>query len=140
MLGIINSFNGAVGSYAQATIIDAGAIVVASVVAVDLTGVTDRASYKTALKNALDGFASGSSLTITVYVVDGATFPDGLTGAPKAAIADAATNAPTNLNVLTTLLGTLTGEVNATNAKQNDLATKFNTLKAELAALGLIST
>ena len=57
---------------------------------------------------------------------------------------DAATNAPTNLNVLTTLLGSLTGEVNATNTKQNalaakynDLAVKFNTLLDHLEAQGL---
>lgn len=58
---------------------------------------------------------------------------------------DAATNAPTNLNVLTTVLGTLTGEVNATNAKQNalaakynDLSTKFNTLLDRLEAKGIL--
>lgn len=44
------------------------------------------------------------------------------------AATNAATNAPTNLNVVTTLLGALTGEVNATNTKQNDLATKYNDL------------
>ncbi len=44
------------------------------------------------------------------------------------AATNAATNAPTNLNPVTTLLGSLTGEVNATNAKQNDLAAKYNDL------------
>jgi hypothetical protein len=60
------------------------------------------------------------------------------------AATDAATNAPTNLNVLTTLLGNLTGEVNATNAKQNalaakynDLALRFNTLLGHLESQGL---
>jgi hypothetical protein len=47
-------------------------------------------------------------------------------------IADAATNAPTNLNTITTLLGVLTGEVNAANERYNDLATKFNTLLSHL--------
>lgn len=55
--------------------------------------------------------------------------------ASGAHIADAATNAatnsPTNLNPVTTLLGGLTGEVNATNAKQNDLAAKYNDLAAK---------
>lgn len=70
------------------------------------------------------------SITATAHINDGAT--------------DAATNSPTNLNVLTTLLGSLTGEVNATNAKQNalaskynDLATKFNTLMDHLESQSL---
>lgn len=57
---------------------------------------------------------------------------------------NAETNAPTNLNTLTTVLSVLTGEVNSTNAKQNDLATKyndlatkFNTLMDHLEAQGL---
>lgn len=41
---------------------------------------------------------------------------------------DAPTNAPTNLNVVTTLLGTLTDEVNDTNQKLNDTAGKYNDL------------
>jgi hypothetical protein len=53
-------------------------------------------------------------------------------------INDAATNAPTDLNVLTTLLGTLTGEVNATNSKQNDLASKFNSLLDRLESQGIL--
>ena len=59
---------------------------------------------------------------------------------------NAATDAPTNLNTVTTLLGSLTGQVNSTNAKQNDLATKyndpatkFNTLLSHLEAQGLQS-
>lgn len=59
---------------------------------------------------------------------------------PRAHIADAATNAPTNLNVVTTLLGALVGQVNDTNTKQNDLAAKFNTLLDRLEAAGLLAT
>lgn len=51
------------------------------------------------------------------------------------AATNAATNAPTNLNVVTTLLGSLTGEVNATNTKQNDLATKYNDLATKFNTL-----
>lgn len=51
------------------------------------------------------------------------------------AATNAATNAPTSLNVLTTLLGGLTGEVNATNTKQNDLATKYNDLATKFNSL-----
>lgn len=72
----------------------------------------------------------GETIVAAAHIADAAT--------------DAATNAPTNLNVVTTLLGTLTGEVNATNAKQNalaakynDLATKFNVLMDHLEAQGL---
>lgn len=62
-----------------------------------------------------------------------------LSNAPQAAIADAPADATTNYNVVTTLLGTLVGAVNTANAKQNDIATKLNTLLAELRTLGLIS-
>lgn len=58
--------------------------------------------------------------------------------------ANAATNAPTNLNTVSTVLGTLVGEVNATNTKlndvstkYNDLSTKFNTLLSHLETQGL---
>lgn len=54
-------------------------------------------------------------------------------------IADCATDAPTNLNVITTLLGTLTSQVNSTNAKQNDIATKLNLVLDRLEGLGLLA-
>lgn len=54
-------------------------------------------------------------------------------------------NSPTNLNLVTTLLGTLVGQVNSTNANQNTiadnlnaLATAFNALLTELQALGIL--
>lgn len=59
---------------------------------------------------------------------------------------NAVTNAPTNLNPVTTLLGSVTGEVNAANqryndlaAKYNELAGKYNTLLDRLEALSLLS-
>lgn len=64
----------------------------------------------------------------------------GLANAPQAAIANAPADAVTNYNTVTTLLGALTGAVNTANTKQNDIATKLNTLFAELRTLGLIST
>lgn len=66
--------------------------------------------------------------------------PNGVTGAPLAAIADAPADAVTNYNVLTTLLGTLTGAVNDANTKQNDIATKLNAIISRLETLGLIAT
>lgn len=77
---------------------------------------TQAMSTVTGLTTALAG--KNAVITAGAHVNDGAT---------NAAV-NAATNAPTNLNVLTTLLGSLTGEVNATNTKQNDLATKYNDL------------
>lgn len=55
---------------------------------------------------------------------------------PDSHIADAPTNAPdnspTNLNVLTTLLGSLVGQVNSTNANQNQIADNLNATAAKL--------
>lgn len=63
-----------------------------------------------------------------------------LPGLPGAAIANAPADAVTNYNVITTLLGTLTGAVNEANTKQNAIATKLNTLLAELRSAGIIAT
>lgn len=68
-----------------------------------------------------------------------AALPAGLGNAPQAAIADAPADAVTNYNIVTTLLGSLTSAVNAANTKQNDIATKLNSLLAELRTLGLIA-
>lgn len=48
----------------------------------------------------------------------------------RPAASDVATNNPTNYNVVTTLLGTLTSAVNAANANQNDIGVKVNVLLA----------
>lgn len=65
--------------------------------------------------------------------------PSFLSAIPGAAITDAPADAVTNYNVLTTLLGTLTGAVNEANAKQNDIAEKLNTLLAHLRTAGIIA-
>lgn len=65
--------------------------------------------------------AAGDKATaLAAIMITGAHIADGATNSP--------TDAPTNLNVLTTLLGALTGEVNATNARQNTIATNLNAL------------
>lgn len=51
---------------------------------------------------------------------------DAATNAATDAATNAPNNAPTNLNVLTTLVGALTGEVNATNQRQNQIADIVN--------------
>jgi len=53
-------------------------------------------------------------------------------------VTNAPNNAPTNLNVLTTLLGALTGEVNATNGRQNLIADACNTNANKLVAVAAI--
>lgn len=68
-----------------------------------------------------------------------AVLPSGLSSAPQAAIANAPADAVTNYNIVTTLLGSLTSAVNTANDKQNQIATKLNSLLAELRTLGLIS-
>lgn len=94
-----------------------------------------RARIETIVMDRASAQSYGISASDIIWVVGNKV--DVVTGAH---IADAATNAPTNLNVITTLLGTLTGEVNATNTKQNDLATKFNTLLDRLEASGLLAS
>lgn len=101
--------------------------------------VTDVAGFKARAIAAILDYSTANSLGL---VEGDILFPDffpGLVNAPQAAIADAPADATTNYNVLTTLLGTLTGAVNTANTKQNDIATKLNTLLAELRTLGLIS-
>lgn len=85
---------------------------------------------------ALNAYASTNSLTVAS--IKG--LPGTLAGAPKAAITDCPADAVTNYNVVTTLLGSVTGAVNTANTKQNQIAVQLNTLFAELRALGIIST
>lgn len=63
---------------------------------------------------------------LSAIMVTQAHIADAATNAPDNAAANAPTDAPTNLNVLTTLVGTLTGEVNATNQRQNTIAAIVN--------------
>lgn len=87
------------------------------------------------LSAAISTYASGHSLTVNS--VKG--LPGTLSGAPQAAIGDAPADATTNYNAVTTLLGSLTGAVNTANTKQNDIATRLNSLLSELRTLGLIA-
>lgn len=66
--------------------------------------------------------------------------PSGMANAPQAAIANAPADAVTNYNTVTTLLGAVTGAVNDANTKQNQIATKLNSLLSELRTLGLIAS
>lgn len=83
-------------------------------------------SDTTGLQAALDAKANKSA-----FISIGVLPAHGIVSASN----NAATNAPTNLNVVTTLLGDLTGQVNATNQKQNDLAAKYNDLANKFNAL-----
>lgn len=105
--------------------------------------VTDKASLISAVQTKILGYASAQSYSLTAADIIGLpifTGPMGLANAPQAAIADAPADAVTNYNVVTTLLGSLTSAVNTANSKQNDIATKLNSLFAELRTLGLIQT
>jgi len=132
------SYSSGVGNYRASVVYDDGSTI--TPVAIDLsTAHLDGLSAKQIMDSVnSDIIADAAGRSITIVAADIRWLPFALAtlaNAPQAAIGAAATNAPTNLNVLTTLLGTLTGEVNATNAKQNDLATKFNTLVSELQTL-----
>lgn len=109
-------------------------------IAFSTTGLTTAEQMINAAVSAINAFAVTNSFTWTVLIkeLDGAA--PKLVAAPQAAIANAPADAVTDYNVLTTLLGTLTGAVNTANTKQNDIATKLNTLLAELRTLGLIAT
>jgi len=104
---------------------------------------TTQASLKSSIQTAVLSRASIQSYSLTasdiVYAVPSFT-PDAISAAPQAAIANAPADAVTNYNVLTTVLGTLTGAVNTANAKQNEIATKLNTLLSELRTLEIIES
>lgn len=87
------------------------------------------------LTAALNTYASGHSLTVNSI----SNIPGVLPNSPQSAITDCPADAITNYNVVTTLLGALTGAVNTANTKQNDIATQLNSLLAELRTLGLIT-
>lgn len=91
------------------------------------------------INSAITTYAAGNSLTVSSLAGIPATVPTGLASAPQAAISDCPADATTNYNVLTTLLGSLTGAVNTANTKQNAIATQLNSLLGELRTLGLIA-
>lgn len=85
-------------------------------------------------------YATSQSYSMTADDVVTTISPTGfLQNAPQAAIADCPADAVTNYNVVTTLLGSLTGAVNTANTKQNDIATRLNSLFAELRTLKIIA-
>lgn len=85
---------------------------------------------------AVNAYASANSLSVAS--IKGS--PGTLAGAPQAAISDAPSDAVTNYNVVTTLLGAVTSAVNTANTKQNQIATQLNSLLSELRTLGVIAT
>lgn len=112
-------------------------------VPVSLSGITDSTAYQNACKAAILTYATGQSYSVpgasSIQFLSTAQVPSALINAPQASIADAPADAVTNYNVVTTLLGALTSAVNSANTKQNDIATKLNSLLGELRTLGLIS-
>lgn len=122
--------------------INGSSTVESTIAAVPLTGVSDTAGLILATEAVILDYANntqsyGISAADFIWVAN--TGPKGLTTAPQAAITNAPADAVTNYNVVTTLLGSLTGALNTANTKQNDIATKLNTLLSELRTLGLIS-
>lgn len=91
--------------------------------------------YESTVESAIHLFATNHSFT--VGLISGGV-PAGLSAAPLGAVADSPADAITNYNVVTTLLGAVTGAVNAANTKQNAIAVQLNSLLAELRTLGLI--
>lgn len=87
------------------------------------------------IKSGIETYAANQSYTIDEWIW---MIPK-LGSTPQAAISDAPADAVTNYNVVTTLLGTLTGALNTANTKQNDIANKLNTLLSELRAAKIIS-
>lgn len=88
--------------------------------------------FKVKVQTAAAAYRTAHSLPTPASVVWlGLLLPGGLSGAPLTTIADAtggvATNLATNYNLATGILGLATA-LNAANAAQNDLGTKFNAL------------
>lgn len=111
--------------------------------AVYIADAHDTAAMKAKIQDYILGYSTTNSYGITAANIEwwgGISFLPSLENAPQAAIADAPADAVTNYNVVTTLLGAVTGALNTANTKQNDIATKLNSLLAELRTLGLIST
>lgn len=106
------------------------------VIPLTITTSDTAATIRAAVPGAVTSWATSNGITINSaeWLIAG-----GVPNAPQAAIADAPADAVTNYNTITTLLGAVTGAVNAANTKQNDIATKLNSLLGELRTLGLIS-
>lgn len=127
--------------YVGVAFFDGNTFVDAQNIPFDMADATDAAGLISAAESAINTYATGQSYSLTEGIFwTYAKAPVALGNAPQAAIANAPADAVTNYNVVTTLLGSLTSAVNDANTKQNAIATKLNTLLAELRTLGLIST
>lgn len=92
------------------------------------------------IEAAIQAYATSQTYTMSGGMVLDTPVVSDLLNAPQAAITNCPADAVTNYNVLTTLLGSLTGAVNTANAKQNDIAATVNTILAVLRTEGLINT
>lgn len=109
---------------------------------IPIASVTAGADLKSLLPSRLATFCTNNGIDNADAIVwlseTGGWVPAGLSSAPQAAISagatNAATNLPTNYNVLSGLLGVADG-LNGGNAAQNDLATKYNALATKLNSL-----
>lgn len=138
------TFGGASGDAVIYSYCNAGVFSDYNFLFLDMSHTATAASRKASVVASIASYALAHSYT--VLATNGLEL---LGGGSAAHIADGATNnptnAPTNLNIVTTLLGALTTEVNATNTKQNqiatnlnDLATKFNAVLAALQAQSIL--
>lgn len=133
--GLSNGSSGYVG----VGYIASGAVVEGINLPFDLWGSTSAADAVTKVEAAITAYAITQSYTLNEGIF-GLGPKIVLAGMPQAAVADSPADATTNYNVVTTLLGALTGAVNTANTKQNAIAVQLNSLLAELRTLGLIST
>lgn len=124
--------------YLSFTIMNGTSFVHNNAVFVSLSNVNSLAQLQAASIAALDTYLANHSYNRDDGLIW--PFPDvaALNNAPQAAIANSTNNLPTNYNLLSGLLGIADG-LNGANTAQNDMATKLNTLLAELRTLGLIS-
>lgn len=138
---ILQPYIGSTEMLATTAFIASGALVeLATNISVNYPNPMTPESLNVALDTAVTSYATGQS-----YIVDNISHiidPSAayaLSSAPQPAIADCPADAVTTYNVITTLLGSLTGAVNTANTKQNDIATKLNTLFSELRTLKIIA-
>lgn len=90
---------------------------------------------KTLMAVASVGAARSAILSMQTHIADSAT------NAPVDCPTNAPNDAPTNLNVITTLLGALVGQVNATNDRQNQIANNCNSIGTKVnAGFGILNT
>lgn len=102
-----------------------------------LTTINTRAQLTAAAEAAVNSYASGKSYTLSEGII-WSFVQDADLPAIQAHIANAATgaatNLPTNFNLVSGVLGVANG-LNDSNTAQNDLATKYNDLAAKVNTL-----